>query len=169
MSQPPNYGSPGGSVKRARERAQAGLPAFAPSDPSSDLGVGLRPRPKPAGPQTGMPANPRPQAPPGFQRKDGTIGMAISRPMPVPQWPLASGSASSGGERSFQPPDNQSQSPPRRPPRPSRVPSILDGSKVQDPTPVFQYAPQRASEQSVPETTGTSSSRPSTEIGRAHV
>lgn len=132
-----------GSVRRARERAEAGLP---------------RERVSPAGP--------RPQAPAGLQTRDGGIGLAISRPTPVPQWPLAgplSSPASSDGSERYQPPAGKV--PPQRPPRPSRVPSILDGSRVQDPTPVFQYTPQndeRQSHLSVPETPATSSSRPTT-------
>ncbi|KAI1114719.1 hypothetical protein F5Y14DRAFT_160863 [Nemania sp. NC0429] len=107
----------------------------------------------------------RPQAPAGLQMKDGTIGMAISRPMPVPQWPLAGPVAPpvSVDSGSYRPPPDRLQ-PPQRPPRPSRVPSILDSSRVQDPTPAFQFAPQSASasELTVPETPATQSSRPST-------
>lgn len=138
----------GGSVKRAREQAQAGV---------------LRgPPPSVPVPST---VTRRPQAPAGLQMKDGSIGMAISRPTPVPQWPLAGPitSAASGDSGSYRPPPGRSQ-PPQRPPRPSRVPSILDSSRVQDPTPSFQYTPQssRASELSNPETPVTQSSRPST-------
>ncbi|KAI3326961.1 hypothetical protein HD806DRAFT_531554 [Xylariaceae sp. AK1471] len=137
-----------GSVRRARERAQAGIPRGSPPampDPSTVVR--------------------RPQAPAGLQMRDGTIGMAISRPTPVPQWPLAGPIASPASTDSepYRPPPGRSQ-PPQRPPRPSRVPSILDGSRVQDPTPSFQYTPQstRVSELSVPETPVTQSSRPST-------
>ncbi|KAI0118358.1 hypothetical protein GGR51DRAFT_214168 [Nemania sp. FL0031] len=133
----------GGSVKRAREQAQAGLPRGpAPS-----------------------PVTRRPAPPAGLQMRDGTIGVPISRPMPVPQWPLAGpiASTASGDSAPYRPPPGRSQ-PPQRPPRPSRVPSILDSSRVQDPTPTFQYAPQnsRASDPLTPETPVTQSSRPST-------
>ncbi|KAI0877931.1 hypothetical protein GGS24DRAFT_497432 [Hypoxylon argillaceum] len=138
----------GGSVKRAREQAQAGVPRGPP------LSI--------PGPST---VTRRPQAPAGLQMKDGTIGMPISRPMPVPQWPLAGPVAptASGDSGSYRPPPGRSQ-PPQRPPRPSRVPSILDSSRVQDHTPSFQYTPQssRASEPLTPETPVTQSSRPST-------
>ncbi|KAI1641488.1 hypothetical protein F4809DRAFT_647514 [Biscogniauxia mediterranea] len=130
----------GGSVRRARERAEAGIPRG-------------RPPSIPSGPPRRL------QAPPGFQ------GMAISRPSPVPQWPLPGPLASPASVDSepYKPPPGKSQ-PPQRPPRPSQVPSILDGSRIQDHTPVFQYAPQnsRISEVSAPETAMTSSSRPST-------
>ncbi|KAI0905220.1 hypothetical protein F4823DRAFT_147434 [Ustulina deusta] len=154
MSQPENARSMdessrmGGSVKRARERAQDGLPRTLPppmQDPSTVAG--------------------RPQALAGRQLKDGTIGMAISRPMPVPQWPLAGPveSPASVDSEPYRPPPGRSQ-PPQRPPRPSRVPSILDSSRVQDPTPTFQYVPQSTGslELLTPETPVTQSSRPST-------
>ncbi|KAK4151902.1 hypothetical protein C8A00DRAFT_44951 [Chaetomidium leptoderma] len=82
---------------------------------------------------------------PGLPRstKDGQIGVPISKPAPAPQWPLPGpiiAPTQIDGEP-FRPPPGASQPPPR-PPRPSRVPSILDASKVQDHTPVFQYRPQ---------------------------
>ncbi|KAI1337097.1 hypothetical protein F5Y15DRAFT_161122 [Xylariaceae sp. FL0016] len=133
-----------GSIRRARERAEAGLPRGSP--PNQD-------------------PYRRPQAPPGFQSRNGQAGVAISRPSPVPQWPLAGPvpSPASSDSEPYKPPPGRSQ-PPKRPPRPSRVPSILDGSKIQDHTPVFQYTPTstRASELSAPETANTLSSRPST-------
>lgn len=144
MDEPPRMG---GSVKRAREQVQGGFSRTAPTmqDPSS---VGRRI-----------------QAPAGLQAKDGTIGMAISRPTPVPQWPLAGPIASPASTDSepYRPPPGRSQ-PPQRPPRPSRVPSILDGSRVQDPTPTFQYVPQSSGnvEPLTPITPLTQSSRPST-------
>lgn len=134
-----------GSVRRARERAEAGLP---PDFPNSSL-----PLPR------------RAPQPPG----NGIGGLTISRPQPVaPQWPLAgpipSPTSSEGSDR-YRPPPGRSPQAPQRPPRPSRVPSILDASRIQEHTPVFQYTPQnqRVSELSVPETPATGgSSRPST-------
>ncbi|KAI2617145.1 hypothetical protein GGR54DRAFT_215650 [Hypoxylon sp. NC1633] len=139
----------GGSVRRAREqaevRAQRGIVSPFPEPPSAR----------------------RPQAPPGLQFRDeqGQIGMAISRPTPLPQWPLA-GSIStppSSDSEPYRPPPGRSQ-PPQRPPRPSRVPSMLDASRIQEHTPVFQYVPQNAriSEISAPETIHSTSSRQST-------
>ncbi|KAI8951833.1 hypothetical protein F4801DRAFT_266537 [Xylaria longipes] len=137
-----------GSVKRAREQAQVSVPR----------------EPPPFMPDT-SPVARRPQAPAGLQMRDGSIGMAISRPTPVPQWPLAGPIASPASAESgpYKPPPGRSQ-PPQRPPRPSRVPSILDSSRVQDPTPTFQYAPQGMGplDLSAPETPVTQSSRPST-------
>ncbi|KAI0439464.1 hypothetical protein F4803DRAFT_554076 [Xylaria telfairii] len=138
----------GGSVKRAREQAQASVPRGPP----------------PFIPESSTVAR-RPQAPAALQTKDGAIGMAISRPTQVPQWPLAGPIASPASVESgpYRPPPGRSQ-PPQRPPRPSRVPSILDSSRVQDPTPTFQYTPQdpEALDLLAPETPVTQSSRPST-------
>jgi len=191
----------GGSIKRARERAEAGLPredfaAFArrmaqdpadaasqsrqeeqrqqqqqpqqqqqqppePPQPAKVVPSPLNLRRAAGDPSAGQSKIPRPQ---GLQTKDGQIGVAISRPTPIPQWPLQAamaGPAQSGDAEPYRPPPGRSQQAPQRPPRPSRVPSILDSSKVQDHTPVFQYTPQngRESEVSIPQTT---SSRPST-------
>ncbi|KAI1324468.1 hypothetical protein F5Y16DRAFT_306129 [Xylariaceae sp. FL0255] len=138
-----------GAIRRARERAEAGIPRGPPPS-TPDISTTAR----------------RPQAPARLQTKDGTIGMAISRPTPVPQWPLAGPlkSPESVDSEPYRPPVGRGQ-PPQRPPRPSRVPSILDGSRVQGSTPVFQQASQgsRNSDASVPETPGTQSSRPSTQ------
>ncbi|KAJ2978553.1 hypothetical protein NUW58_g7458 [Xylaria curta] len=138
----------GGSVRKAREQTRAGGPR---------------------GPPPFMPDSStvtrRAQAPAGLQMKDGTIGVAISRPTPVPQWPLAGPitSPASADSKPYRPPPGRSQ-PPQRPPRPSGVPSILDSSRVQDPTPSFQYGPpdSGALDLSAPETPLTQSSRPST-------
>ncbi|AEO65148.1 uncharacterized protein THITE_2111862 [Thermothielavioides terrestris NRRL 8126] len=148
-----------GSVKRARERAAAGLPreAIPPQEPQMA---------RPSAPR--QPAA-RQQAPFALQTKDGQIGVPISRPIPAPQWPLQEpiiAPAQVDGE-SFRSPSGTSR-PPQRPPRPSRVPSILDASKVQDHTPVFQYRPRSGRESAgqellaVPETPSSSLSRPST-------
>ncbi|KAI1076966.1 hypothetical protein F5B20DRAFT_300037 [Whalleya microplaca] len=145
MDQSPRMG---GSVRRARELAEAGVPRGSPpSLPNPPPGIR------------------RPYAPPGLQSKDGQISMAISRPTPVAQWPLSGPMSTpvSADSEPYRPPPGRSQ-PPQRPPRPSRVPSILDSSRIQDHTPVFQYTPQstRASELSTADTTTTSPSRPST-------
>ncbi|KAI1760289.1 hypothetical protein GGR53DRAFT_92218 [Hypoxylon sp. FL1150] len=137
----------GGSVRRAREQAEAG----------GQRGI-TSPFPEP--PSVAR----RPQAPLGFQGRDGPVGMAISRPTPLPQWPLAGPlSTPSTDSEPYRPPPGRSQ-PPQRPPRPSRVPSILDASRLQEHTPVFQYTPQnaRVSEMSAPETIQSTSSRQST-------
>ncbi|KAL2198651.1 hypothetical protein P885DRAFT_67811 [Corynascus similis CBS 632.67] len=126
------------------------------------------PRRPAAGSTTGIPRDVRPQAPFPLQTRDGQIGVSISRPSPAPQWPLPESiivPTKTDGEP-FRPPAGNGQ-PPQRPRRPSRVPSILDASKVQDHTPVFQYKPRpgrdSASQEmlAVPETP-SSASRPST-------
>ncbi|KAI1827719.1 hypothetical protein F4861DRAFT_331448 [Xylaria intraflava] len=138
----------GGRGKRARDQAQYGTSR---------------------GPPPHMPdrltASGRPRAPAGLQTRDGTIGIAISRPTPVPQWPLTGPIAPpASSESTYYRPTTGRLQPPQRPPRPSVVPSILDASRVQDPVPVFQYTPQntRASELSTPETLATQSSSPTT-------
>src|SRR5690348_3332012 len=81
----PPYTTPG-SVKRARERAQAGLPRIATALPTNDRSPKLGRDATPLRPP-GQPSKiPRPRAPPGLE---GNIGDAISRPRQVPQWPLA--------------------------------------------------------------------------------
>ncbi|KAH7316539.1 hypothetical protein B0I35DRAFT_479372 [Stachybotrys elegans] len=90
---------------------------------------------------------PRPQAPAGFSA-DGNYGESISRPRPVPQWPLGGPMQSpmnAPNPQPYRPPQGQA---PRRPPRPSLVPSILDQSRVQDPSPVF-LSPQMAMDPSM--------------------
>lgn len=142
-----------------------------PADDGSQAAPFIPPRFRPAGgpPNGGQQRILRPQAPPGFQNEDGELSLPISRPAPVPQWPLAGpvlSPASSSDSEPYRPPAG-SQAPPR-PPRPSKVPSMLDPSHIQGPTPVFQqqYQPQsnRNSENvasSIPETSSTMS-RPST-------
>lgn len=178
MDRPPAAGS----VRRARERAEAGL---LPEEPSRGLRLprtmeddepqiaqpSMNSRRPLVGPSAAGPSRlPRPQAPAGLQTRGGQAGLAISRPTQVPQWPLAgpiASPASSSDSEPYRPPPGRSQPPPR-PARPSRVPSMLDGSKVQDHTPVFQYQSQPDRESSgqdllsVPETPTSLLSRPST-------
>ena len=162
MDRPP----PMGSVRRARERAMGGgLPDSMDEEPQ--IARPSMSRQMPQGPMGGQSRIPRPPPPPGLQTRDGQIGVAISRPTQIPQWPLQVplGGPSGSSAGSYQPPPGRSQQAPQRPPRPSRVPSILDNSKVQDITPSFQYRPPSGGDfvgqelLAVPE---TSSSRPST-------
>ncbi|TGO60150.1 hypothetical protein BOTNAR_0150g00010 [Botryotinia narcissicola] len=124
----------GGSVKSARERAAAGRPTES------------IPAPRPYGPSSpsNIPSPPRAkfQNPPGTSKNGGqsAVGLAISRPTQVPQWPLM-GTNSGPDSQQYQSPPNRGP-PPQRPPRPSHVPSILDSSRIQDITPTFQYQPQ---------------------------
>ncbi|KAF7877323.1 hypothetical protein EAF04_001006 [Stromatinia cepivora] len=127
--------SRGGSVKRARERAAVGrptesIPAPRPYDPTSTSNIPSPPRA-------------RIQGPPGMSKNglQSTVGLAISRPTQVAQWPLM-GTNPGPEPQQYQPPPNRGP-PPQRPPRPSHVPSILDSSRIQDITPTFQYQPQQ--------------------------
>lgn len=140
-------------IRRARERAEAGVPredydTFIRRQVAISNGPNALTPPRsraPRGPPGAGPPRqqPRPQAPPGFQSKDGQFNLPISRPAPVPQWPLPgplAAPASPANSEPYRPPAGSQ--PPQRPPRPSKVPSILDASKVQEHTPVFQYEPQ---------------------------
>ncbi|KAE9372639.1 hypothetical protein N431DRAFT_505000 [Stipitochalara longipes BDJ] len=120
-------------------------------------------------PKSMPPANrSRPQMPPalaGTRNGQGPIGVAISRPTQVPQWPLAA-TIEGSPDQQYQPPAGRGAAP-QRPPRPSHVPSMLDASRLQDHTPTFQYQPQNAQKGNMPEDEVTSpvvsmSSRPST-------
>ena len=73
----------------------------------------------------------------------GAIGVAISRPTQVPQWPLGDGTRNIASNAQYQPPAGRANAP-QRPPRPSRIPSMLDASRLQEPTPSFQSRPQPA-------------------------
>ena len=87
----------------------------------------------------------RPQMPSALaegRSAQGPIGVAISKPTPVAQWPLADETQKIANNVQYRPPAGR-QNPPQRPPRPSRVPSILDASRLQDPTPSFQYKPRQ--------------------------
>jgi hypothetical protein len=108
----------------------------------------------------GPAARPQPKAPQG--RSEFTK-VTISRPTQIPQWPLRGpvplpAGPSASGPGTEEPPATQSRAP-QRPPRPSRVPSILDSSRVQDPIPVFKHQTQDAT---IPEAGDTSQSVPPT-------
>ena len=123
-------------MRRARERVEAGLPPDIPQPPQQRPYE--PPRAAPGPPQNRV----RPQMPPALQGSrngQGPIGVAISRPTQVPQWPLA-GTIEGTPEQSYQPPAGRRE-PPQRPPRPSHVPSMLDASRLQEHTPAFQYKP----------------------------
>lgn len=91
-----------------------------------------------------QPQKSRPQMPPALaesRNAPGAIGVAISRPTQVPQWPLADSGREAPTNAQYQPPTGRAN-PPQRPPRPSRIPSMLDASRLQEPTPSFQSRPQ---------------------------
>lgn len=128
-------------MNRAREqlreaRAREGRAIHSPQTPSTSLDAVPTPMPR------HLP-NPLPlrvvdsQIPPGYDQR---FGQKISRPAQVPQWPLSSGSSMIAAPNSSPSPATWSQQQrPQRPPRPSqsRIPSIVDRTKPQQPTPVF--------------------------------
>lgn len=153
-----------GSVKRAREMAMAaGPPPRRP--PKNDVQRGdsppgnLSPPPRrhmptaqmydenptfywgesvqrpPQPPQQASTRQNKPRMPPGADFKGGAV---ISRPTQAPHWPLPPNSPLRVAN-----PDNshlgtgQVRQPPPRPQRPSRIPSMLDQSRPQAPTPIF--------------------------------
>ncbi|KPM38797.1 hypothetical protein AK830_g7780 [Neonectria ditissima] len=77
---------------------------------------------------------------PGMDGRNPNGGPTISRPTQVPQWPLAGpplAATNQSESEPYRPPPGKPQQAPQRPPRPSQVPSMLDQSRLQDPTPVF--------------------------------
>ncbi|PGH00166.1 hypothetical protein AJ80_09219 [Polytolypa hystricis UAMH7299] len=127
-----------GSVRRARERLAAGLPSETAGQtltfPISSLSQG---------PAASAPRRP-PPVPTAFKGLDnGPKGAVISKPSPIPQWPLRDTADVPRSDRNAPFDDSPSKSAaPQRPPRPSNVPSLLDSSKVQEYTPSFQYRQQ---------------------------
>lgn len=131
-----------GSVRRARERAQAGLPREPPPrrpqmmDDAPDMEYTATPlRPMPPQPAASKPRRQRAQQP-----QEGKAGQNISRPTQVPQWPLPGPIASPttpADPNPYRPPPGRPQQAPQRPPRPSRVPSLVDETRLQESTPMF--------------------------------
>jgi hypothetical protein len=126
----------GGSVRRAREAmeaARAGAAGYPPNATRSNTGKqGANPQyPAP------RPRQPMPAALSAPRAEGQGVGIAISRPTPVPQWPLTAQIQNTP----IQTDTARGQTPPR-PPRPSHVLSMLDSSKVQDPTPAFHHRMQ---------------------------
>ncbi|KAL9619648.1 MAG: hypothetical protein Q9160_005754 [Pyrenula sp. 1 TL-2023] len=135
-------GGGGGSVRRARERAEAELLNRSMGNQIPTRPANSRPdeRSKNLSPQSRRQA-PMPPALSASRGNPATIGSAISRPAPMAQnWPLQDDfvNPTSGPVPPTQrtPPKGP---PPQRPPRPKNVPSLLDSSKIQDYTPTLQY------------------------------
>ena len=123
-------------MRAARERAEAGLPPAAKPQQVAQRpydGFGLPRNPAPS-------QSTRAQASSLAQRNNQgpptAIGVAISRPTQVPQWPLAG----TIEDMQYQPPAGRGN-PPQRPPRPRYVPSMLDASRLQEHTPSFRVEP----------------------------
>ncbi|PTB68354.1 hypothetical protein BBK36DRAFT_1115108 [Trichoderma citrinoviride] len=88
-------------------------------------------------PQDVVPPNStRSRAPNG---QNANPAMTISRPAPAPQWPLQSPpTAVPPDAESYRPPPDRPRAAPQRPPRPSRVPSLVDQNRPQQATPSFR-------------------------------
>lgn len=80
-----------------------------------------------------------------FKQREGGAGKFISRPTPMPQYPAPetpSPTGNAASPSSYRPPANRPPQAPQRPPRPSRIPSMVDQARLQEPTPLFM-APVR--------------------------
>src|SRR5437762_2303356 len=143
-----------GSMGRTKELMEAKLQQSQPTTSGSgpeEFGSSYLQQPARAQTkQASSTARSRPLLPTALSRGNNPLGgAAISRPSPMPQWPLLESmredSLDAGVANPANPPNNvrPQGSPPKRPPRPSNVPSLLDASKVQDYTPSFQYRPQQ--------------------------
>ncbi|KND89857.1 hypothetical protein TOPH_05422 [Tolypocladium ophioglossoides CBS 100239] len=118
-----------GSVRRARERVQAGvaretlplqqLQMGSDSLASNDSASTIRPSPTAIAGSSRL-KKPRPQ-PAG----DAKAGQKIPRPMRMPQWPLPGPAVSTVSSAGSGPSPGRSPQAPQRPPRPSNLPSIL--------------------------------------------
>lgn len=158
MDQWQQQGGGGGSVRRARERAEAGEPPASQIPQLSQRGM--------VPPRNAPPANRiRPPMPTALGPRSGQVpvGVAISRPIQSPQWPLAGTIEGGPDPRSnpgYQPPQNRGPAP-KRPPRPSQVPQMPE-SLPQD----YRYAQTRYDDedQFSPDVSSpmSQSSRPST-------
>ncbi|KAK4081110.1 uncharacterized protein Triagg1_2642 [Trichoderma aggressivum f. europaeum] len=93
----------------------------------------------------GYDAPPQDVVPPNSTRprpsngQNGSSSRTIPRPAPPPQWPLQSPPAASPPDaESYRPPPDRPRVAPQRPQRPSLVPSMVDPSRQQQPTPSFR-------------------------------
>ncbi|EEQ90801.1 hypothetical protein, variant [Blastomyces dermatitidis ER-3] len=126
----------GGSVRRARERMEAGERGIQPME-DSDLARSSEATSR------GSPSIRRvPPAPGAFKALDNSSNTAvISKPSPAQQWPLRDENArSTNDESASEEMVNFSKRPaPQRPARPDDIPSLFDSSKVRDTTPSIPY------------------------------
>jgi len=126
---------------------EAGLPPEMPPPPPQPIQQQSPPRAyreqrtAPSPPQQARTRGPMPAAL-SAAMEEQSIGVAISRPTRVPQWPLGVPAINAPDQQynnqGYQPPAGRGQAP-QRPPRPRNVPSMLDASKLQEHTPTFQY------------------------------
>ena len=140
-----------GSVKRAREMMEAGIPrneVFRGNPrlpPPSVSNPPPGPRSQADGRQgSSRPPRRNPNIPPPLPLSVSTPqkirGQTISRPIPAPQWPLMD-EATGPDQRANMPPE-QKRVPPQRPPRPTNVPSFLDQSQLRE-NAQPSYSPQQ--------------------------
>jgi hypothetical protein len=145
--------STGGSVRRAREMAEAGHSTDRPSRPVETEPIPImmpqpvasRPNDRPRQTNPGRRQGPMPAALSNARTNPSTVGPAISKPAPMAQWPLQEDSVSKSNTKNPSDERNAGRGPtPQRPPRPSHVPSLLDSSKIREYTPSMPYNQQQA-------------------------
>lgn len=113
-----------GSVRRARERIEGG------------------------GLSHPTPVRQPPPVPAAFKcHEQGSRGAIISRPTPIPKWPLQEREEARNEAVQENIPWWARGPAPQRPARPSNVPSILDSSKVQEYAPSMPYNPASGQEE----------------------
>ena len=143
--------SPAGSVKRARERAAAGLPPERPEMPPYPTPLSVKASPR-RSPQQGTSPTDRaryPQYPIYTSRQgqgsSGSVPLASSRPRKGPASPASPVSPQDYTQTSPIQERNVARGPPpQRPPRPNYVPPILQSSSSRDnqPPPLQYRKPQ---------------------------
>ncbi|KAL7951951.1 hypothetical protein V8C42DRAFT_23073 [Trichoderma barbatum] len=125
------------SSQNPRDQAQVGFPFSSESNMREQR---LRHDASPgydAPPQDLVPPNSTRSRPSNAQ--NGIGARTLTRPPPAPQWPLQSPpAASSPDAESYNSPPDRPRAAPQRPPRPSLVPSMVDQSRQQQPTPSFR-------------------------------
>ena len=143
-----------GSVRRAREMMEAGLPPKQRRRPSHTNEGGYGPPANRTQQLQSSPMNPSahynqingPRIPLANLRSQMTAPpsrpiISAPSPAPQPQWPLREENDNTR-RLNDSPPDDRSRAkggPPQRPPRPSYVPSFLDASKTPGNVPSFHY------------------------------
>lgn len=143
--------SPAGSVKRARERAAAGLPPERPEMPPYPMPLSVKASPR-RSPQQGTSPTDRaryPQYPIHESRQgqgsSGNVPLASSRPRKGPASPASPVSPQEYTQTSPRQERNEARGPPpQRPPRPNYVPPMLQSSGYRDnqPPPLQYRKPQ---------------------------
>lgn len=148
------------SSQRPRDRAQVGFP-FSSESNTREQRLRHNPNPSydtPPQDEVSQPNSTRSRAANG---RDGNMATTTSRPPPASQWPLQSPDAADPPyAESYRPPPDRPRVAPQRPPRPSQVPSMVDQSRQQQPTPVFRVAEGPASPSDIDSPVSDSSERP---------